>query len=313
MMQPFTDSQVSNDGLQRWRCAPSPVRQLVHQGARPGPRSRHERSLQADNDPRVTPVGACSARRASTAAAAGNVLRGAMSLVGPRPPLRITRAVQALASPSRPGGQAGNHRTLAGVGAQPTRPSTRWALRPPVRPGTRSLWADLKILLATPAAVISGKGPVEAGGPGRSTRSPMNDYLGIAPDVTLGKGVNSQSSSTCTAARSATKRRSGHCEIRRTQKVGRRARFEPHLHLSGRDNRDTSSSATAWTLHQRLLSAGDDADGNLQTGKDWSRGNVGEERRIDRIWGRLLFGRWLSGARLVVPAVSSRADSSLAS
>ena len=111
------------------------------------------------NDPRVTPAGRILRKTSlDELPQLWNVLRGDMSLVGPRPPLQYEleqykpwhrRRVLA-AKPGITGlwQVAGRSRTTFD---EMVRLDLRYAR-------TRSLWTDIKILLATPAAVISGKG-----------------------------------------------------------------------------------------------------------------------------------------------------------
>jgi lipopolysaccharide/colanic/teichoic acid biosynthesis glycosyltransferase len=111
------------------------------------------------NDPRITPLGHILRKTSlDELPQLWNVLRGDMSLVGPRPPLFYeTEQYQAWhwrrVLDAKPGVTglwqvAGRSRTtFDGM--------VRLDLRY-VR--TRSLWTDIKILLATPAAVITGKG-----------------------------------------------------------------------------------------------------------------------------------------------------------
>lgn len=111
------------------------------------------------NDSRVTPVGRLL-RKASLdeLLQLWNVLRGDMSLVGPRPPLPYEleqykpwhrrRVLEAKPGITGLWQVAGRSRTTFD---EMVRLDLRYAR-------TRSLWTDIKILLATPAAVISGKG-----------------------------------------------------------------------------------------------------------------------------------------------------------
>ncbi|OLB56189.1 MAG: hypothetical protein AUI03_04665 [Nitrospirae bacterium 13_2_20CM_2_62_8] len=123
----------------------------------------HERGenglFKLTNDPRITPVGRIL-RKASLdeLPQLWNVLRGNMSLVGPRPPLLYElklykpwhrrRLLEAKPGLTGLWQVAGRSRTTFD---EMVRLDLRYARR-------RSLWTDIKILLATPAAVISGKG-----------------------------------------------------------------------------------------------------------------------------------------------------------
>ena len=111
------------------------------------------------DDPRVTPVGRWLRRTSlDELPQLWNVLRGDMSLVGPRPPLRYEleqykpwhrrRVLEAKPGMTGLWQVAGRSRTTFD---EMVRLDLRY-----VR--SRSLWTDVKILLATPAAVISGKG-----------------------------------------------------------------------------------------------------------------------------------------------------------
>lgn len=111
------------------------------------------------DDPRVTPIGQFLRRTSlDELPQFWNVLVGDMSLVGPRPPLpyefeQYKRWHQRRVFEARPGVTGlwqvtGRSRTTFD---QMVRLDLRYAR-------TRSFWADLRILLATPGAVISGKG-----------------------------------------------------------------------------------------------------------------------------------------------------------
>jgi len=112
-------------------------------------------------DPRVTPIGRIL-RKASIDELPQliNVLRGEMSLVGPRPPLQYEvdeyqrwhcrRVLEAKPGLTGLWQVAGRSRTTFD---EMVRLDLRYAR-------TRSLWTDIKILVATPAAVIAGKGAV---------------------------------------------------------------------------------------------------------------------------------------------------------
>jgi lipopolysaccharide/colanic/teichoic acid biosynthesis glycosyltransferase len=111
------------------------------------------------DDPRVTPLGGILRKTSlDELPQIWNVLRGDMSLVGPRPPLpyeveqykpwhlrRILEARPGLTGPWQVGGRS--RTTFEDM----VRLDLRYAR-------TRSLRTDLRILLATPGAVIAGKG-----------------------------------------------------------------------------------------------------------------------------------------------------------
>ncbi len=119
----------------------------------------HDGLFKIANDPRVTPVGHVLRKTSlDELPQLWNVLWGDMSLVGPRPPLQYE--VQQYQSwhrrrflEAKPG--------LTGLWQVTGRSRTTFdeMVRLDLRYArTRSLLTDLKILLATPAAVISGKG-----------------------------------------------------------------------------------------------------------------------------------------------------------
>ncbi len=110
-------------------------------------------------DPRVTPVGRLLRKTSlDELPQLWNVLRGEMSLVGPRPPIPFElgqyepwhrrRVLEAKPGITGLWQVAGRSRTTFD---EMVRMDLRYAR-------TRSFWTDIKILLATPAAVISGKG-----------------------------------------------------------------------------------------------------------------------------------------------------------
>jgi lipopolysaccharide/colanic/teichoic acid biosynthesis glycosyltransferase len=111
------------------------------------------------NDPRVTPIGRILRKTSfDELPQLWNVLRGDMSLVGPRPPLQYEveqyepwhcrRVLEAKPGITGLWQVTGRSRTTFD---EMVRLDLRYAR-------TCSLWTDIKILLATPAAVISGKG-----------------------------------------------------------------------------------------------------------------------------------------------------------
>jgi len=111
------------------------------------------------NDPRITPIGSCIRKTSiDEFPQFFNVLGGSMSLVGPRPPLKYEveqykawhcrRVLEAKPGITGLWQVEGRSRTTFD---EMVRLDLRYAK-------TRSIWADIKILLATPRAVLSGKG-----------------------------------------------------------------------------------------------------------------------------------------------------------
>lgn len=111
------------------------------------------------SDPRITPIGHFLRKTSlDELPQLWNVLKGEMSLVGPRPPLWYElqqykpwhrhRVLEAKPGITGLWQVSGRSRTTFD---EMVRLDLRYAK-------TRSLWADVKILLATPKAVVSGKG-----------------------------------------------------------------------------------------------------------------------------------------------------------
>jgi lipopolysaccharide/colanic/teichoic acid biosynthesis glycosyltransferase len=111
------------------------------------------------NDPRITPIGRLLRKTSlDELPQLWNVIRGEMSLVGPRPPLWYElqqykpwhrhRVLEAKPGITGLWQVTGRSRTTFD---EMVRLDLRYARG-------RSLWADIKILLSTPAAVIKGKG-----------------------------------------------------------------------------------------------------------------------------------------------------------
>ena len=120
---------------------------------------RTEMPAKLTNDSRITPVGRFIRKTSlDELPQFWNVLLGEMSLVGPRPPLpyemaqyapwHLRRILEAKPGVTGLWQVTGRSRTTFD---EMVRLDLRYAR-------TRSLWTDLKILLRTPAAVISGKG-----------------------------------------------------------------------------------------------------------------------------------------------------------
>ena len=118
-----------------------------------------EQVFKIVNDPRVTPVGHFLRRSSlDELPQFWNVLRGEMSLVGPRPPLPYEvasyktwhkrRVLEAKPGITGPWQVTGRSRTTF---EDMVRLDLRYAR-------SHSVWTDLKIIVATPKAMISGKG-----------------------------------------------------------------------------------------------------------------------------------------------------------
>jgi len=118
-----------------------------------------DKIFKLTNDPRITPIGHFLRKTSlDELPQLWNVLRGEMSLVGPRPPLWYEvqqykpwhrhRVLEAKPGITGLWQVTGRSRTTFD---EMVRLDLRYARG-------RSLWADIKILLATPAAVFKGKG-----------------------------------------------------------------------------------------------------------------------------------------------------------
>jgi lipopolysaccharide/colanic/teichoic acid biosynthesis glycosyltransferase len=135
------------------------VSQLINGSSPTGGDSGKEAPFKIVNDPRVTSIGRLLRKTSlDELPQLWNVLRGEMSLVGPRPPLayeveqykswHYRRVLEA--KPGITGLWQVNGRSRTTFDDM-VRLDLRYAKNP-------SAWADIKILLATPRAVISGKG-----------------------------------------------------------------------------------------------------------------------------------------------------------
>jgi lipopolysaccharide/colanic/teichoic acid biosynthesis glycosyltransferase len=135
------------------------VSQLIQGGAPSRCAAGQDAPFKIVNDPRVTPVGRMLRRTSlDELPQLWNVLRGDMSLVGPRPPLtyeveQYKRWHYRRVLEAKPG--------ITGLWQVSGRSQTTFddMVRLDLRyVKTCSTWTDVKILLATPRAVISGKG-----------------------------------------------------------------------------------------------------------------------------------------------------------
>jgi lipopolysaccharide/colanic/teichoic acid biosynthesis glycosyltransferase len=154
MMLKFRTMHVNND--------PSMHKQFVSQmikGVAPTGGDAKDSQFKIVNDPRVTPIGRLLRKTSlDELPQLWNVLRGDMSLVGPRPPLQYEveqykpwhyrRLLEAKPGITGLWQVSGRSRTTFD---DMVRLDLRYAKN-------ASPWADIKILLATPRAVISGKG-----------------------------------------------------------------------------------------------------------------------------------------------------------
>ena len=135
------------------------VSQLIKGSSPTGGDSKKEAPFKIVNDPRDTSIGRLLRKTSlDELPQLWNVLRGDMSLVGPRPPLayeveqykawHYRRVLEAKPGITGLWQVSGRSRTTFD---DMVRLDLRYAKNP-------SAWADIKILLATPRAVISGKG-----------------------------------------------------------------------------------------------------------------------------------------------------------
>jgi lipopolysaccharide/colanic/teichoic acid biosynthesis glycosyltransferase len=147
-MHPDADQKLHHEYVTRFINAAG----AAHDAGRPG-------FFKLSHDPRVTPIGHFLRKTSlDELPQLWNVLRGDMSLVGPRPPLpyeveqykpwHCRRVVDAKPGITGLWQVSGRSRTTFD---DMVRLDLRYAR-------TRSLWTDIKILAATPAAVIAGKG-----------------------------------------------------------------------------------------------------------------------------------------------------------
>jgi exopolysaccharide biosynthesis polyprenyl glycosylphosphotransferase len=134
------------------------VSQLI-KGTVPGTGNTTASPFKISHDPRVTPIGRLLRKTSlDELPQLWNVLRGEMSLVGPRPPLcyeveqykswHYRRVLEAKPGITGLWQVSGRSRTTF---EDMVRLDLRYAKN-------SSAWTDIKILLATPRAVISGKG-----------------------------------------------------------------------------------------------------------------------------------------------------------
>ena len=154
MMLKFRTMHVNNDASMHKQF----VSQMI-KGVAPTGGGSKDTAFKIVNDPRITPIGSVLRKTSlDELPQLWNVLRGEMSLVGPRPPLQYEveqykpwhyrRVLEAKPGITGLWQVSGRSRTTFD---DMVRLDLRYAKNP-------SAWADIKILLATPRAVISGKG-----------------------------------------------------------------------------------------------------------------------------------------------------------
>ena len=179
------------------------------------------------NDPRVTPVGDFLRRSSlDELPQFWNVLRGDMSLVGPRPPLpyevaRYKPWHRRRVLEAKPG--------ITGLWQVTGRSRTTFddMVRLDLRYAKNcSVWTDLKILLATPRPWSRARARAER------TSDTMDYVCDCCPTSSSARTSSSRNSSTCTAARSATRPRlAPSSRSRRTPRVGRRCKISSHTFI----------------------------------------------------------------------------------
>ena len=135
------------------------VSQFIKAGASNGGSADAAAPFKIVDDPRVTPLGRFLRRSSlDELPQFWNVLKGEMSLVGPRPPLpyevaRYKRWHRRRLTEAKPG--------ITGLWQVTGRSQTTFEdmVRLDLRYArSHSVWTDIKILLATPRAVLTGKG-----------------------------------------------------------------------------------------------------------------------------------------------------------
>jgi lipopolysaccharide/colanic/teichoic acid biosynthesis glycosyltransferase len=158
MMKPFVMLKFRTMGVNADHAIHHEFVSLFIKSGGPTPESGHTGLFKMANDPRVTAIGRFLRRTSlDELPQLWNVLRGDMSLVGPRPPLQYEveqyqswhkrRVLEAKPGLTGLWQVSGRSRTTFD---EMVRLDLRYAR-------SSSVWTDIKILLATPRAVLSGK------------------------------------------------------------------------------------------------------------------------------------------------------------
>jgi lipopolysaccharide/colanic/teichoic acid biosynthesis glycosyltransferase len=156
MAKPFTMLKFRS---MQAKAAPGIHQQFVTDFIKSGGQGKSDSFFKIKSDPRITPIGHFLRKTSlDELPQLWNVLRGEMSLVGPRPPLQYEldqyrswhwrRVLEAKPGMTGLWQVEGRSRTTFD---EMVRLDLRY-----VR--SRSLWTDIRILLATPRAVVTGKG-----------------------------------------------------------------------------------------------------------------------------------------------------------
>ena len=258
------DAQVPHDARQRRPRASISSTSKISSSPVERPNRGTNVVFKIVNDPRVTPVGHFLRRSSlDEFPQFWNVLKGEMSLVGPRPPLpyevaRYKGWHKRRLLEAKPG--------ITGLWQVTGRSRTTFdeMVRLDLRYAQNLLGLDRRKNPASHAARGAHR-------EGRSLMQPWN-YVSIAPDVKLGKDVKLAKFVNLYG-----------CEVGDETKIGALRRdseechrrpplqdLEPHVHLRGRDDRRRGLHRSRRHVHQRQLPRATTSTGELQTDSDWT-------------------------------------------